>query len=180
MSYIEIEGDLIVLAKQGIFDVIGHGANCFCTMKRGIAPQMAEAFRCDKFKLEDETYRGDINKLGQVDFNIYSEGPLGFAMWGNIHSLDDAERLTWHKPTRHLAVVNMYTQYHWSTVDNQKPLDYDALSLCAKKLNHIFKGKHIGLPMIGAGLGGGDWDVIRGYLRSFITDCDITVVKYKP
>lgn len=50
MSYTEVNGDLIKLAKRGEFDVIGHGCNCFCTMGAGIAPQMAEAFDCDSFK----------------------------------------------------------------------------------------------------------------------------------
>ena len=47
-----IDGDLIRLAKQGTFDVIAHGCNCFCTMGAGIAPQMAEAFGCDEFDME--------------------------------------------------------------------------------------------------------------------------------
>ena len=37
-----VDGDLIKLAKQGRFDVIVHGCNCFCQMGAGIAPQMAE------------------------------------------------------------------------------------------------------------------------------------------
>jgi len=49
MDYQEIEGDLIVLAKEGKFDVIAHGCNCQCIMGAGLAPQMAKAFGADKF-----------------------------------------------------------------------------------------------------------------------------------
>ena len=67
MTYHEIEGNLITLAKAGVFDVIAHGCNCFCRMKRGIAPQMAEAFGCDTYPLESMVHVGNINKLGQID-----------------------------------------------------------------------------------------------------------------
>ena len=69
MSYKEIHGDLIQLANEFIFDVVTHGCNCHCTMGAGIAPQMAKAFGCDDFKMEDEEYKGDINKLGTIDYD---------------------------------------------------------------------------------------------------------------
>src|ERR1044072_571187 len=134
----EINGNLVTLAKEGMFDVIGHGCNTFCTMKRGIAPQMAEAFGCDKFHLEDSIFKGDIHKLGNIDYHI--------------KYMDDDQDL---------IVVNMYTQYHWNDPDpvTQIPLNYNALTLCLQKMNHLFKGKHIGLPKIGCGLAGGNWSV---------------------
>lgn len=144
MKYREIKGDLITLAKEGEFDVIAHGCNCFCRMKRGIAPQMAEAFGCDMFNLETKSlWEGDINKLGQIEYN-----------WINIK---DKNSTSYTKNDIHaLAVVNAYTQYHWDT--NTKPLDYEALTLCLRKINHIFKDMHIGLPLIGCHLAGGVWD----------------------
>jgi O-acetyl-ADP-ribose deacetylase (regulator of RNase III) len=48
-----------------------------------------------------------------------------------------------------------------------------------RKINHRFKGKHIGLPKIGAGLAGGDWDRIKKIIQSELTDCIVTVVIYK-
>ncbi len=74
--YNEINGDLIKLALEGKFDVIAHGCNCFCTMGAGIAPQMAKTFGCDKFKMEFSQYRGDINKLGTIDFKIFHRQEL--------------------------------------------------------------------------------------------------------
>ena len=151
MKYEEVYGDLIENAKNGLYDVIAHGCNCFCRMKRGIAPQMDEAFNCGNFALEDTRYLGDINKLGQIDYI-------------KLELID-------------LTVVNAYTQYEWST--ETKPFDYDAFTLCMRKMNHIFKGKHIGLPQIGSHLAGGDWNLIRQIIIKELKDCKITIVIYK-
>jgi O-acetyl-ADP-ribose deacetylase (regulator of RNase III) len=151
-NYQEIEGDLIVLAKAGKFDVIAHGCNCFCKMKRGLAPQMAKAFDCDTFFLEGPDWQGDINKLGQIEFR-------------------------WVFNSVGLWVVNAYTQYHWDT--DTKPFDYDAFTLCARKMNHTFKGMHIGLPQIGSHLAGGDWEKIKIIIQNEFKDCVVTVVIFK-
>jgi O-acetyl-ADP-ribose deacetylase (regulator of RNase III) len=45
-------------------------------------------------------------------------------------------------------------------------------------MNHYFKGKHIGLPQIGCGLAGGDWDIVRNLIQEIMIDCDVTVVIY--
>lgn len=160
MKYEEIEGDLIALALEGKFDVIGHGCNCHCAMKRGIAPQMAAAFGCDKFFLEDIMSRGEINKLGMIDYQRLSTPGTN----GNLYN--------------ELVVVNMYTQFHWSSAEHPKPFDYAAFELCIKKLAHLFKGQHIGLPMIGAGLAGGVWARIQHLIIvELVPHCDVTIVK---
>ena len=163
MNYQEIEGDLIKLAKVGRFNVIAHGCNCFCRMKRGIAPQMASAFGCDKFKLESSRYEGDINKLGQIDFETYT-----YAYGTNESDITEFD----------LTIVNAYTQYQWGT--ELKPFDYDAFTLCMRKMNRIFAGKHIGLPQIGSHLAGGDWELIRPIIQRELADCAVTVVIFKP
>ena len=60
-----------------------------------------------------------------------------------------------------------------------KPLSYEALTLCMKKMNVLFAGKHIGLPKIGAGLAGGDWERIKFIIQRELQDCQVTVVNYK-
>ena len=156
--YQEIEGDLIALAKEGMFDVITHGCNCMSNMGAGIAPQMAKAFGVDQYSLESFTRKGDINKLGQIEWFIEREGPIPF-------------------------VVNSYTQFSYGKnhADGvSKPLDYEALTLCMRKINHRFSGKHIGLPKIGAGLAGGDWNRIKKIIQTELKDMKVSVVIYKP
>jgi O-acetyl-ADP-ribose deacetylase (regulator of RNase III) len=153
-----IDGDLIKLAKEGTFDVITHGCNCMSTMGAGIAPQMAKAFGVDEYPLESFTRKGDINKLGQIEWFFERDGAIPF-------------------------VVNSYTQYNYGVNHKDgtfKPIDYDALTMCMRKINHVFKGKHIGLPKMGAGLAGGDWDRIKNIIQTELKDMKISVVVYKP
>lgn len=168
----EIKGNLITSAKLGDFDVTVHGCNCFCAMGAGIAPQMDKAFLCNNpkyYPLEGDEYVGDINKLGQIQY-----------CWYNVDDKSIAtERLAWEKNS--VAIVNAYTQYHYGKnhldgVDT--PVDYDAITMCMRKINHTFKGKHIGLPLIGAGLAGGDWGRIKQIIISELKDMEITIIHY--
>lgn len=173
MNYQECEGDLIKLAKEGTFDVIAHGCNCMCTMGAGIAPQMAKAFFADKFEKEGKEYRGDINKLGTIDFESITDTGDGLRI-SDPNDLYVGDIL--------VTVVNAYTQYYYGPNHKEgvsKPIDYEALTLCLRKMNYIFKGKHIGLPQIGAGLAGGDWNVIKQIIQTELKDCNVTVVIYK-
>jgi O-acetyl-ADP-ribose deacetylase (regulator of RNase III) len=160
-NYKEVFGDLIELAKRGQFDVIGHGCNCFCAMSAGIAPQMATAFGCNQFPMEDKSTSGDINKLGQIDWKV-----LTIAVGNGDFDVLDHD----------LAVVNIYSQYIPKVA--LKPLDYEALTLGLRKINYIFKGKRVGLPLIGAGLAGGEWSRIKEIIQTELKDCEITIVKW--
>jgi O-acetyl-ADP-ribose deacetylase (regulator of RNase III) len=171
MKYQEIEGDLIELAKQGIFDVITHGCNCMSQMGAGIAPQMAKAFGCDKFEME--TWGSTIEKLGCIDYQTVVLGE------NSIWSLNDYKN---NKNEPELTIVNSYTQYKYGMNHSDgvsKPLDYEALTLCMRKINNIFKGKNIGLPQIGCGLAGGDWTIVKQIIQKELKDCDVTIVIYK-
>jgi O-acetyl-ADP-ribose deacetylase (regulator of RNase III) len=170
-NYQEIEGDLIKLAKEGTFDVITHGCNCLSNMGAGIAPQMAKAFGVDKFQME--LWGPTIGKLGCIDYETFVIGQN--AIW----SLEDADNKLGEPE---LAVVNSYTQYRYGknhTDGVSKPLDYEALTLCMRKINTTFSGKHIGLPKIGAGLAGGDWNRIKGIIQTELKDMKVSVVIYK-
>lgn len=197
--YLEVNGDLITLAKQGEFDVIAHGCNCFCTMGAGIAPRMAREFGCDDFELErtkrsdwdDQGYehitktknRGDINKLGNIDYEhkyLWFKHPAvtepGIAIPMNSKSKGQPD-------VKDLIVVNAYTQYNYGANHKDgvaKPVDYEAITICIRKMNVAFKGKHIGLPKIGSGLAGGNWDKIKEIIKRELKDCRVTVVNYVP
>jgi O-acetyl-ADP-ribose deacetylase (regulator of RNase III) len=160
-TYKEVWGDLIELAKRGQFDVIGHGCNCFCAMSAGIAPQMATAFGCNQFPMEDKSTSGDINKLGQIDWKVLTLA--GGSSEFDIFEFD-------------LAVVNIYSQYTPKVA--LKPLDYEALTLGLRKMNHLFKGKRVGLPLIGGGLAGGDPIRIVKIIQTELKDCNVTLVKW--
>jgi len=170
-NYQETDGDLIKLAKEGMFDVIAHGCNCHSTMGAGIAPQMARAFGCDRFVME--RIGSDVNKLGNIDYQTFVLGE------NTIWSLDDGKN---NRNEPELTVVNAYTQFNYGrnhSDGDAKPLSYEALTLCMKKINIVFAGKHIGLPRIGAGLAGGDWERIKYIIQRELSNCQVTVVNYK-
>ena len=86
------------------------------------------------------------------------------------------------RPYTYLKVVNAYTQYRYGKNHHDgvsKPVDYDAIRLCMRKMNHEFKGQRIGLPKIGAGLAGGDWSKILGIIEEEMVDCRVTIINYK-
>jgi O-acetyl-ADP-ribose deacetylase (regulator of RNase III) len=172
MNYQEIEGDLIKLAKEAKFNVIVHGCNCFSTMGAGIAPQMANAFGCDKFEME--RWGPTIEKLGCIDYETVVLGEK------TIWSLSDYKN---NRNEPELTVVNAYTQYKYGS--NHKdgianPFDYEAFTICMRKMNHIFKGEHIGMPKIGSGLAGGDWNRIKDIIQAELKDMQVSVIIYKP
>lgn len=80
-----INGDLIAMAKNGDFDVIVHGCNCFHTMGAGIAKQIAKEFPWALEADISQTENGDIGKLG-----TYTVG---------------------YNPEKKFIVLNAYTQY---------------------------------------------------------------------
>lgn len=152
MKFTEIQGNLIELALKGEFEVITHGCNCFSTMGAGIAPQMAKEFGCNKFEME--LIGPSIKKLGNIDYEIF-----------NL------------KDNKELVVINSYTQFHFGQ-KNDPPLDYEALKLCLRKINNTFSGKKIGLPLIGCGLAGGNWNIVKKIIIDELKDMDVYVVHY--
>lgn len=147
-----VAGDLIQLAKRGEFDVIVHGCNCFCTMGAGIAKGIRAAFPA-AFDADLATSRGDRAKLGTCTF---AEVDLNGTP---------------------LVVVNAYTQFDYR--GSGPKVDDDAVRSCFRWIRQQHSGKRIGLPKIGAGLAGGDWERIAGIVREELAGENVTVVEYQ-
>ncbi|GAB6145958.1 macro domain-containing protein [Desulfocicer niacini] len=146
-----VNGDLIKLAMEGKFDVIIHGCNCFCAMGAGIARSIKMQFP-EAFQADLATEKGDRSKLGAFSQANFVQ---------NGHEL---------------AVINAYTQFHYS--GKEVLADYDAIRSVFKKLKAQFSGKRFGFPLIGAGLAGGDWQVISEIINQELQGEDFTLVKY--
>lgn len=154
-----INGNLFDLAFKGEFDVIAQGCNCFNTQGAGISLLFKKYFQTDKFSME-LSGKGDQSKLGKIDYKkfVYNEN---------------------FNEDNPLFVVNCYTQYYYGVRNGKIPLSYDALRECLKKINDTFKGKKIGLPLIGGGLAGGDPEIIKQMIEEILVDCYTTLVIYK-
>lgn len=76
-----------------------------------------------------------------------------------------------------LTIVNLYTQYNYTR--DKVDVEYPALEQCLQKLRDEFTGQRIGLPMIGAGLAGGNWGIIKEIIGNTLHGEDVTVVVLK-
>lgn len=152
-----IKGDLLALADSGMFEVICHGYNCQNKMGAGIARQIAQRW---PLALEVDRRARDRN----------SQDPS--RMLGS-YSLAKVS----NKDHRDLVICNLYTQYRYG---RGCQIDYAAIRSCFKQLSNIFPFDYrLGMPKIGAGLGGGDWDKILEILTEVTPEStDITVVEY--
>lgn len=119
--------------------------------EEGIAPLVAKAFGSDQFSLDAKQYKGDGTKPGKIDYQTIT--------------------LSSQQP---LTIINAYTQYDYS---REKPFDPIAFRRCMQAINSQFKGRHIGMPLIGAGLAGGNWNEISEIIAAELTNCQVTVVR---
>jgi O-acetyl-ADP-ribose deacetylase (regulator of RNase III) len=78
---------------------------------------------------------------------------------------------------KYLTIVNAYTQYDFK---GRRNADYDAIRNVFKLIKQDFPGKKIGYPLIGAGLAGGDWNIISQIINEELEGEDHTLVEYVP
>lgn len=122
-----INDDLIDLAKNGNFDVIIHGCNCFCTMGAGIAKVIKQEFP-EAYLPDLQTEVGSREKLGSYSLASITRNDINF------------------------IIVNAYTQYNWR--EKGMKADYLAIRSVFSKIKQDFYSCKIAYPMLGAGLAG--------------------------
>lgn len=157
-KYKEVEGNLMKMFKENEFDFIIHGCNCFNTMGAGIAKQIRIQF--------PQAFEEDV-KTGEILGNFNKLGNYSVAN------------------TEHGSIVNLYSQFLPG-----RNLDYEALTLGLRKISMRYKTSSlmaeekmsktkVGLPLIGCGIAGGDWNIVSQIVRTELKGFDITVVKFK-
>ena len=151
------EGCLIQALKSGEVQAIGHQANCFHTMNSGVAKAIRLAFPGAYFADTSLTVKGDRSKLGT--FSIYQAYP---------HELSGEPGL----------IYNLYGQYNYG-YDARGYTDYAALESALMGMSDdLLTGDsltRVGFPKIGAGLGGGDWEIIEGIIIRAFDGFEVTV-----
>lgn len=150
-----VSGNLIRMAEDGQFDYVVHGANCFCVMGAGIARQIARRYP-EAEAADDATGCGDYEKIG-----TWSEAVVRSIV----------------NPTITFTIINAYTQF--APAAGADVFEYGAF----RKFCHAFNkavphGSRIGLPKIGAGLAGGDWDQIESIIVDELIDHEVVVVDW--
>jgi O-acetyl-ADP-ribose deacetylase (regulator of RNase III) len=149
-----VDGDLIEMALDGKVDAIVHGCNCFCTMGAGIARQLADRFPEVAEADRNFSIAGDPFKLGRY-----------------------TDAVVKNRAGKELTIINAYTQYDMSK-SGERVLEYSALTAVLRTINTYVGLNRIGMPRIGCGLAGGDWNIVKSIIEQTMPRSKVTVVNY--
>ena len=145
MSIQVLEGDLFDTTAK----YICHQVNCKGKMGSGVAKQIRERYpeayhsyrrRCEIFRNHGQT----VNMLGQVLQVATNDGRV---------------------------ICNLFAQNDYG-YNGACYTDYDAFHDCLMELRKcVPAGSAIAMPYrIGCGLGGGDWDIVRGFITGILSE----------
>lgn len=141
--------------------------------------------------------KGDLVRDAERDFDVIAHGCNCWCSMGKGIALTvkikyprafDADRATalgssdklgtyssWSNDE--ITILNMYTQ--WTYKGSSVKADYDAIRNGMKLVKQNFSGKKIGLPLIGAGLAGGDFDIIETIITEELRGENVTIVVWE-
>lgn len=126
---------------------IAHGVNCQGVMGSGVA----NAIRT-KYPKVYETYNRTCE--------IHNSRSHSSALLGSMLICDTNGLYPGRAP---LQIVNMFTQDFYGT--DKRHVNYEAVAQCFENLTKYTSLVHI--PKIGAGLGGGNWNVIETIIKEY-------------
>lgn len=128
---------------------IAHGVNCQGKMNSGVAKAIREKY--------PQHYRDYMHEV--------STGGVPPLLLGNVFCTDQ-------------KVWGLFTQLVYG-YNGVRYVNYWAVANCFRKLNrHLIKPLYppiLGIPKIGAGLGGGDWNIIEQIINDATPNLDIIV-----
>lgn len=143
---------MIVYKKGDLFqapeNILAHGCNCAGGFGSGIAGQIAIKYPMARFEYMKK-YENEGWVLGDVQFSPQSDKKI---------------------------IANCATQQKFFP-RNVCHADYDAIRKALTEVKNVAKaaGSSIAMPKIGAGLAGGDWNIIKNILDEVFDDYDVTV-----
>jgi O-acetyl-ADP-ribose deacetylase (regulator of RNase III) len=139
-----VKGDLF----QTPIKVIVHGCNAQGVMGSGVAKIIRE-----KYPKAYDRYRSAYEQHHHLKL-------------GDVITVPCGDRV--NDPDNYKVIVNAITQNLYGR-DGQRYVSYDAVAESMSKINSFFEIygiSAVAMPQIGAGLGGGDWNVIAAIIES--------------
>lgn len=129
-------------------DIIAHGCNCQGAMGSGVANIVRQRYS-KAYHAYLDLYDDEGLHLGDVQFVLQSDGKY---------------------------IANCMTQDRYLP-RTRCHADYNAIGICMHTLKEFAqkKGLSVAIPKIGAGLAGGDWNLIEKILNEVFSDYDVTV-----
>lgn len=156
-----IKGNLLDAAERGDVNTIMHGCNCFHAMYSGIAGEISRRYPNVPQTDRDYMRSGSTAKLGDYSLahvTSRQERKVGEKYPGGV-GLVDVEI------SNSFNVINLYTQYS-PGADFLPSVFPEGL----RRVAEDFKGHTIGVPLIGCGIGGGDWEYVMNQLLAVEPD----------
>lgn len=153
------KGDLVTMIRNSLAGTqppiqVAHGCNCRKTMGAGIALAFKE-----------------FPEIADAD-RIHPNPTLGEMSIAPITTLENFPEFV-------ATVYNLYTQQAFGRRHRQ--VNYGAIAQCFASLDsEIPVGDVLYIPRIGAGLGGGDWNIIEQIINDVTPFLDIMVIDYMP
>ena len=143
---------------------IAHGCNTAGVMGSGVAAVVKKKFP-NTFKAYEVECMVPSDYVGIIDLAHHRASLLG-------------KTVVWSE--KNYVIFNMFTQGDWSRAygTDHRYVSYDAVQECFEAANNLIKkdeDKRLAIPMIGAGLGGGDWDIIEKIIEKSCPDIEVTV-----
>ena len=113
-----------------------------------------------KFHLEhgDKIFTKINNYIKDIDCDVF--------LFGHTHCKLNTK-------INNKIVINAYTQYNYSS--HKPQLDYFALGTVLEQIKQDFPNYKIIMPKIGAGLAGGNWDIISSIIEQIFPNSIIDV-----
>ena len=152
-----INDNLLDAFDRGDVKYIAHQCNCFASLYKGKAKGIANSI----MKRYPEA--------ADVDGYLLE----GYARLGKV--------MDWWHPDGAKRGFNLYAQYRYGNATKTKELytDYEALHQCLIILTDMLGDecdshpRIVGIPRIGCGLAGGDWDIVSSILKSVEEQHDV-------
>ena len=146
------KGDLLEFTE----DAFGHGCNCQSTMGSGVAKSVRAKFP-EMYTVADcQSPLSKEEKLGKFSYLVFPDGRFG---------------------------INIYSQFDYKGRNVGKmDLSYGALEKGLESACNFLvreSKKTLALPKIGAGLAGGDWNVIEGIIKRVSDKTGIDIIIYE-
>lgn len=142
------KGDLLAVTEG----VIAHGVNCRGVMGAGVAAGIKE-----KYPTAYSSYKKSCDEaLNTTGLQI---------LLGKVQLVSPCKDGICNQPL--LVIANCFTQISYGTEKRQ--VDYEAVAKCFATLNKRIPSLYeatLHIPKIGAGLAGGDWNVIEDIINS--------------
>lgn len=154
MSLTYKSGCLIEAIDKGEVDAIGHQANCFNTMKSGVAKAIVERWPAVS-QADQATKKGDPDKLGAIS-------------WTPVLCEDGIIR----------PVFNLYGQYAFGREKGVVYTEIKALGNAFHQMKLFLDAigiKRVGLPKLGAGLGGAKWEDVESCIETELFGFDVVI-----